>query len=118
MVSKKPYKNKLSAISNINDVVKEELPVEVVEAAIFPEESVVQEITDTAPAPQVEEPKPLKVKVIHSSLRRRFGPSTAYDVAGIISDQGYYDIYEVKDNWGKLENGTWINLDYTDFQKI
>ena len=52
MVSKKPYKNKLSAISNIKeDVVKEELPVEVVEAVIFPEESVVQEITDTAPAP-------------------------------------------------------------------
>jgi len=50
-VSKKPYKNKLSAISNINDMVKEELPVEVVEAVIFPEESVVQEITDTAPAP-------------------------------------------------------------------
>jgi hypothetical protein len=50
-VSKKPYRNKLSTISNINDMVKEELPVEVVEAVIFPEESVVQEITNTAPAP-------------------------------------------------------------------
>lgn len=99
------------------DVAKKELSVETVEAILFPEESVIQEIEYTTPAPQVEEPKPLKVKVIHSSLRRRFGPSTAYDVAGIISDQGCYDIYEVKDNWGKLENGTWINLDYTDFLK-
>lgn len=51
-MSKKPYKNKLNTISNIKkDMAKEELPVEVVEAVIFPEESVVQEITNTAPIP-------------------------------------------------------------------
>ena len=105
-------------MSNIKeDMVKKE---EIVEPVIEITEPV-EEITYTAPAPQIEvvsEPKPLyNVKVIHSSLRRRTGPSTAYDVAGIISDQGHYDIYEIQDNWGKLENGNWINLDYTDFPK-
>ena len=48
-MSKKPYRNKINSISNTKeDVVKEELPVEVVEAVIFPEESAV--ITEEAPA--------------------------------------------------------------------
>ena len=51
-MSKKPYKNRLNTMSNIKeDVVKEELPVEVVEAVLFPEETIIEEITQEAPAP-------------------------------------------------------------------
>ena len=51
-MSKKPYKNRLNAMPNIKeDVVKKELPVETIEAILPPEESVIQEIEYTAPAP-------------------------------------------------------------------
>ena len=51
-MSKKSYKNRLNTISNIKeDIVKEELPIEIIEAVISPENNIVQEVTDTAPAP-------------------------------------------------------------------
>ena len=51
-MSKKPYRNKLNTISNIKeDVVKKEIPTETVEAILFPEQTIIEEITETAPAP-------------------------------------------------------------------
>lgn len=61
-----------------------------------------------------EEPKQLyTVKVTHPSLRRRSAPNLQADVLGLIQDQGYYPIYEEVNGWGKLEDGSWIMLSYT-----
>lgn len=53
------------------------------------------------------------VQVIHPSLRRRNAPNYDAEVVGLIQDQGIYNIYEVKDIWGKLEDNTWISLEFT-----
>lgn len=54
------------------------------------------------------------VKVTHPSLRRRSTPEIAKNVVGIISDGGIYPIYDQNGDWGKLEDGTWIMLKYTE----
>ena len=41
-----------------------------------------------------------KVKVIHSSLRKRQSPSTNAPIIGIISDQGIYTICNEENEWG------------------
>ena len=64
----------------------------------------------------IEEQKPKElysVKVTHPSLRRRVAPSLSSEVAGFITDQGIYKIYDEVNGWGKLENGNWIMLSYT-----
>ena len=72
--------------------------------------------------PQVEEVKeqvirPLfEVQVIHPSLRRRSAPKIAENVVGIITDMGIYKIYDERDGWGQLEDGSWIMLQYTKKQ--
>ena len=115
-MSKKSYKTKnYTPVSQRETLIVEEPVEEVIDIEpipVFKLNDKEEPKTELAPIPI------LTVKVTHPSLRRRFGPSTAYDVAGIISDEGYYGIFEIKDGWGRLDNGTWINLDYTDFQKI
>ena len=54
-----------------------------------------------------------KVRVIHSSLRKRSGPSIDAAIVGIISDNGEYYIYHEQDGWGQLDDGNWIMLQYT-----
>lgn len=73
--------------------------------------------------PQVEEAKeqvfekvicPLfEVQVTHPSLRRRSTPEIAENVVGVITDRGIYKIYDERDGWGQLEDGSWIMLQYT-----
>lgn len=64
--------------------------------------------------PAVEAPKTYKVHVIHPSLRKRAMPNLGAYVAGIISDQGIYEIFETVNGWGRLEDGNWIMLSYTE----
>ena len=54
-----------------------------------------------------------KVKIIHSSLRKRNAPSIDAPVTGIISDEGIYIICNEQDGWGQLQDGSWIMLQYT-----
>lgn len=54
-----------------------------------------------------------KVKVTHPCLRRRVGPSTDSQVLSLITDFGVFNIFEEKDGWGKLEDGSWIMLSFT-----
>ena len=54
-----------------------------------------------------------KVKVTHPSLRMRYMPNTQSDVYDLITDQGIYEIVDEANGWGKLENGYWIMLSYT-----
>ena len=45
----------------------------------------------------VEQPAPIfKVKVTHPSLRMRRAPSKDAEVAGLITDMGWYDIFAVE----------------------
>ena len=61
-----------------------------------------------------EVPKTYKVKVTHPSLRMRLAPNTQAEVYGLIIDQGIYEIVDEVNGWGKLENGCWIMLSYTE----
>lgn len=61
----------------------------------------------------LEAPKTYKVKVIHPSLRMRYAPNTQSDVYDLITDQGIYEIVDEVNGWGKLANGYWIMLSYT-----
>ena len=73
-----------------------------------------KEIELTVEEPIVETPKYLyKVKVTHPSLRIRRGPSIYEEQVGLITDNGTYEIHAEKDGWGQLENGNWINLNFT-----
>ena len=53
------------------------------------------------------------VKVTHPSLRRRSEPEVADNIVGLISDKGIYNIYAEVGGWGKLEDGSWIMLQFT-----
>lgn len=64
--------------------------------------------------PAIEAPKTYKVHVTHPSLRKRAMPNLGAYVAGIISDQGIYEIFETVNGWGRLEDGNWIMLSYTE----
>ncbi len=61
-----------------------------------------------------EAPKTYKVKVTHPSLRMRRAPNTQAEVYDLITDQGIYEIVDEVNGWGKLENGCWIMLSYTE----
>lgn len=54
------------------------------------------------------------VKVKHLSLRRRATPEITENVLGVITDRGIYQIYEEREGWGRLEDGSWIALQYTE----
>lgn len=54
-----------------------------------------------------------EVQVTHPSLRRRSMPKIAENVIGIITDKSIYKIYDERDGWGQLEDGSWIMLQYT-----
>ena len=111
------------------DVVKKELPVETIEAILPPEESVIQEIEYTAPAPQVEdmmieevipdaEPEPVpavlyQVRIDHPSKRCRREPSLSSETVALITDQGIYDVIEENARWIKLNNGYWTMKEHT-----
>lgn len=64
---------------------------------------------------EIEEPvaPTYTVKVTHPSLRRRQAPSLSAPVLGLITDQGQYEIFEEQDGWGKLEDNSWISLEFT-----
>lgn len=69
--------------------------------------------------PKIEEPiepafKPYKVRVTHPSLRMRRAPSTQAEEVGLITNRGIYTIIDETNGWGKLENGNWIMLSYTE----
>lgn len=78
----------------------------------------IEEIPSEAAAPCVEEEvkaEPIgKVRVTHPSLRKRSEPSTDGEVLGLIQDQGVYDIYAQIGGWGRLVDGAWIALDFTE----
>ncbi len=70
--------------------------------------------------PQIEEiiietkREPLcQVEVTHPSLRIRKEPSVNAEQVGLITDKGRYNIYAKNNNWGQLEDNTWICLDFT-----
>ena len=72
------------------------------------------EVVDIEPETAPEAPKKYRVKVTHSSLRMRKAPNLQAEIAGYIQDEGYYDIVDEANGWGKLENGNWIMLSYTE----
>lgn len=57
---------------------------------------------------------PFKVQVTHLRLRRRAGPSINAKEIGVITDKGIYDIYEQQGDWGRLSDGSWIMLSFTE----
>lgn len=79
------------------------------------------EFSSIVSEPVIDEPKVKKypkVKVISSMLRKRKEPSTNGEILGHITDQGTYQLIDIKDDWGQLEDKSWIMLAYTDYQKI
>lgn len=50
---------------------------------------------------------------VKSSLRIRTGPGTNYDIVGALYNGNTVNIYEIKDNWGRINDSQWICLDYT-----
>ena len=53
------------------------------------------------------------VKVNHPSLRKRAAPSLDAEVLGYITDEGKYTLLRIIDDWGQLEDESWIMLEYT-----
>lgn len=100
-------KRKYNYISNI----KEEIPEEVIIEPKIDEEVIEQEV-------ELEEKEQsvalYSVKITHPCLRRRSAPEVKNNIVGLISDQGIYDIYAEVGGWGKLEDDTWIMLQYTE----
>lgn len=106
--------------------IKEEVPQVIEVESKKPEVVEVQEITVEEPAVvQIEEPVAevvveqgpcaiYSVHVTHPSLRRRSTPTLRADVLGLITDKGIYNIFEEREGWGRLEDGSWIMLQYTD----
>lgn len=72
-------------------------------------------VVDDVKKPNVECPFPIYVvRVTHPSLRRRAAPTLRAEVLGFITDKGIYDIFEERDGWGRLEDGSWIKLEFTE----
>lgn len=110
--------------------VKEEVPQVVEVESKDPEVVEVQEVSIQEPvAVQVEEPivvndvkeavieapAPIySVRVTHPSLRRRIAPTLRADVLGLITDKGIYGVFEERDGWGRLEDKSWIKLEFTE----
>lgn len=55
----------------------------------------------------------VKVKV-NSVLNVRKGPGTDRDKVGSLKNGDKVKIVEEVDGWGKMENGNWISLKYTE----
>lgn len=101
-------KRKYNYINNI----KEETPEEVIMEPKIEEEVIIEQEVGLE---EKEQPVILySVKVTHPCLRRRSAPEVKNNIVGLISDQGIYDIYAEVGGWGKLEDGTWIMLQYTE----
>lgn len=113
-MGRKPYKKR----NNAPIKKEEDKKVDIIEE--------IEQIEDLAPVEEapyeaaescVEEevkPEPLyEVHVNHPSLRKRSGPSYDEPIVGLIEDKGIYGIYAEVGNWGKLEDGAWIALEYT-----
>lgn len=101
-------KRKYNYINNI----KEETPEEVIMEPKIQEEVIIEQEVGLE---ENEQPVILySVKVTHPCLRRRSAPEVKNNIVGLISDQGIYDIYAEVGGWGKLEDGTWIMLQYTE----
>lgn len=73
---------------------------------------ILEEIEDT-PMPILKQSPEFKVQVDHPSLRRRRAPSINSETVGYITDKGLYNVYLVDNGWGRLEDGSWIMLQYT-----
>ena len=72
-------------------------------------------VIDDVKKPDVECPFPIYVvRVTHPSLRRRAAPTLKADVLGFITDKGTYDIFAEENGWGRLEDGSWIKLEFTE----
>ena len=55
----------------------------------------------------------VKVKV-NSHLNVRKGPGTDREQVGKLNNGDKVKIIEEVDGWGKMENGNWISLKYTE----
>ena len=64
--------------------------------------------------PEVENKPLYTVHVTHPSLRRRSTPKIAQNMLGLTTDMGNYAVYEEREGWGRLEDGSWIMLQYTE----
>lgn len=101
-------KRKYNYINNI----KEETPEEVIMEPKIEEEVIIEQEVELE---EKEQSVALySVKVTHPCLRRRSAPEVKNNIVGLISDQGIYDIYAEVGGWGKLEDDTWIMLQYTE----
>lgn len=102
-------KRKYSYLNNIKEETIDEIVIEPqVEEVAIEKEAILEE---------KEQPIALySVKVTHPSLRRRSTPeaNNNNNIVGLISDQGIYKIYAEVGDWGKLEDDTWIMLQYTE----
>ena len=101
-------KRKYSYLNNIKGETMDEIIIEPqVEEVAIEKEAILEE---------KKQPIALySVKVIHPSLRRRSIPEVNNsNIVGLISDQGIYKIYAEVGGWGKLEDDTWIMLQYTE----
>lgn len=84
------------------------------EEVILDEQKIVKEVNKEEPLPidvPVEE-NGFDVHVLHARLRKRKAPSTDAEIAGMITDKGIYHIVEEHYGWGRLEDGSWIMLQY------
>ena len=52
------------------------------------------------------------IKVMHPSLRHREAPSKDAKVVGLITDQGIYNVYEESCGWARLNDGSWVMLQF------
>lgn len=52
------------------------------------------------------------VQVIHPSLRKRKEPNASSEIVGYITDMGQYKIINEQNDWGQLEDGSWIMLNF------
>lgn len=101
-------KRKYNYLKNIKEEAMDEIIIEPsIEEAVIEKEEVLEE---------KEQPIALySVKVIHPSLRRRSTPEVNdNNIVGLISNYGIYKIYAEVGGWGKLEDDTWIMLQYTE----
>lgn len=74
-------------------------------------------VIDDVKKPEVECPFPIYVvRVTHPSLRRRAAPTLRAEVLGFITDKGLYDVFAEENGWGRLEDGSWIKLEFTEKQ--
>ena len=53
------------------------------------------------------------VQVTYPRLNRRTDHNESAEIKGVISDQGYYKIYNEVDGWGQLKDKSWIKLAFT-----